>query len=422
MKAVSAALAVALTLPAGASAQAPVTGSASAMIDLIGRPDAGAEGRDADLELRARVLVERRQDLGEHVRLRLSGYVEGLVADRQQASASRDLIARPQELYAEFVSTRADVRVGYSRIVWGRLDELQPTDVVNPVDLARFFLEGRAEARLPVALARARVFLPASTTLEAVVVPQFRRGRFDQLDEPTSTFNIFNDLRLGTKGSDPFVPLTPKRAEPAAGWGNLQGGARVQTTTGRVDWGVSVYRGFRSFGVLAVGPAALTETYPRFTMLGADFETARGEWGLRGEAAAFVDDAFQATDIPRATSGRSIEAGLGADRKAGDFRVSGNVLVRRRSPDEPSASIDRSDVNLIAAVDRSFSRETRRLQVFGVYDPTEATSFLRAIFTVKLTDLLSIEGSGGWFAGVGPDTLGRFTDRDFAYVKVRRDF
>lgn len=419
MKAMSAALAVALALPAAASAQALVTGYASAMVDLIGRPAAGADGRDADVELRARVLVERRQDLGEHVRLRLSGYLEGLVADRQQASPTRDLIARPQELHAEFVSERVDVRVGYSRIVWGRLDELQPTDVVNPVDLARFFLEGRAEARLPVALARARLFLPASTILEAVVVPQFRRGRFDQLDEQTSAFNPFNDIRLGTKGSDPFVP---GRREPATSWGNLQGGGRAQTTTGRVDWGVSAFRGFRPFGVLDAGAAALQEIYPRFTMVGADFETVRGEWGVRGEAAAFLDDAFQATDVPRAIAGRSFEAGLGADRKAGDFRVSGNVLVRRRSPEEPSASIDRSDVNLIAAVDRSFSRETRRLQVFAVYDPTEATSFLRAIVTVKLTDLLSIEGSGGWFAGAGPDTLGRFTDRDFAYVRVRRDF
>ena len=47
-------------------------------------------------------------------------------------------------------------------------------------------MEGRSEARLPVGLVRARTFLPRSTTLEAVYVPHFRRGRFDQLDEPSS--------------------------------------------------------------------------------------------------------------------------------------------------------------------------------------------------------------------------------------------
>ena len=45
------------------------------------------------------------------------------------------MVARPQELYAEFVSTRADVRVGYSRIVWGRLDELHPAELREMVEL-----------------------------------------------------------------------------------------------------------------------------------------------------------------------------------------------------------------------------------------------------------------------------------------------
>ncbi len=60
--------------------------------------------------------------------------------------------------------------------------------------------------------------------------------------------------------------------------------------------------------------------------------------------------------------------------------------------------------------------------MFGVYDPTEATSFLRGIFTVSLTDHLSVEVSGGLFSGSGADTLGRFADRDFAYVKLKRAF
>ena len=70
------------------------------------------------------------------------------------------------------MTSRFDLRAGAARLVWGRLDEFQPTDVVNPIDLSRFLMEGRSEARLPVGLVRGRaVFLPHSTTLEAVVVP-----------------------------------------------------------------------------------------------------------------------------------------------------------------------------------------------------------------------------------------------------------
>ncbi|MBK5297416.1 MAG: hypothetical protein JJE40_09680 [Vicinamibacteria bacterium] len=414
----SAALAVAAALWASVpvAAQAPVTGYVSMLFDVVGRPATGG-GREADSEWRPRVFLEHRRDVGDHIRLRLSGYVEGLVADRHQAaSPTTDVIARPRELYVELVSERADLRVGYSRLVWGRLDELQPTDVVNPLDLATFFFEGRAEARIAVPLARARLFLPASTTLEAVVVPQFRPGRFDQLDEPSSPFNLLGGA---------WPPHAVRGPGPRTSWSNLQGGARLQTTSGRVDWSVSAYRGFETFGVLQLMPdaAAVEEVFPRFTMIGGDFETVRGEWGIRGEVAAFVVDSFQAAGVPRGLDGRSIEGGIGADRKAGDFRVSGNVLLRRRFVDGgPASGIDESDVNLIASIDRSFSRETRSLQVFGVYDPTEATSFLRGIFTVSLTDRLSIEASGGLFSGSGPDTLGRFTDRDFVYVTVRRHF
>lgn len=403
-------------------AQAPVTGYVSMLVDVVGRSRTSGEDHHADVEWRPRVFLEHRRDLGAHVRLRLSGYVEGLAADRHQAdSPTTDLVARPQELYVEFVSERADLRLGYSRIVWGRLDELQPTDVVNPLDLAKFFFEGRAEARLPVAMARARIFLPAATTLEGVVVPKFRPGRFDQLDEPTSTFNLGVRRPRDARAPSP----DSRRTEPVMAWANLQGGARLQTTSGRVDWSVSAYRGYETFGVLqlAADGTAIEEVFPRFTMVGGDAETVRGEWGIRGEVAAFVTDSIQALARPGAATGRSIEGGVGADRKAGNYRVSANVLLRRRSAADVGAmSVDEHDVNLIASINRLFSRETRTLQVFAVYDPTEATSFVRGIFTVSLTDRLSIEASGGLFSGSGSDTLGRLSDRDFAYVKVRRHF
>ena len=153
--------------------------------------------RSASAKLRVRIFAERRDDSATHVRLSSSGYVDGLVADRDATGApadATDAIVRPAGSVCRHRRAAAfDVRAGASRLVWGRLDEFQPTDVVNPIDLSRFLLEGRSEARLPVGLVRARLFLPRATTLEAVIVPCFRRGRFDQLDEPTSPFNLAAD-------------------------------------------------------------------------------------------------------------------------------------------------------------------------------------------------------------------------------------
>jgi hypothetical protein len=397
---------------------AQVRGHMVVMFDAL--PDvADAAGAQAVGELRVRLFAETTRDPAPFLRVHLSGYVDGLVADRQPVGGmgtSHDALARPGDLYAEIRRDRFDVRAGFSRLVWGRLDEFQPTDVVNPIDLTRFLLEGRSEARLPVALVRGRLFMPGGTTLEAVVIPVFRASRFDQLDEPTSPFNLSP------------VPAGSRRETPRAGWRTLQGGVRLTSTIGRVDWGATAYRGYRTFPMLTLTDAGLVERFPRFTMVGGDFETVRGEWGVRGEAAAFLDDELQSTRAVRGVPGRSYEAGVGADRRAGSYRVALNVLVTRRTVDtgdprgvpfEDDPELEGTDVALVASADRSFARETRTVRVFGVYDPTDDTTFARAIAAISLRDDVWLEGSGGIFAGSALDLIGRLTRRDFLYVRLK---
>ena len=358
-------------------ASAQVDGHAAVLFDVL--PDLSeAQGAQHAAELRVRLFVEREQDVGQRLRLQLSGYVDALLADREATGGvgtTTDAIVRPGDLYAEYRGESFDVRAGFSRLVWGRLDEFQPTDVVNPIDLTRFLLEGRSEARLPLALVRGRAFLSESSAIEGVVVPVFRAGRFDQLDEETSPFNL-------APGLGALVD------EPDAAWTNVQGGARFTSTVGRVDWALSSYRGLRPFA-----------PYQRYTMLGGDFETARGQWGVRGEAAVFVeDDAF--------------EGGIGVDRRAGDYRIAGNVLLTHDQAND-------TDVLLVAAADRNFVQDTRRLRLFGAYDPLDDTLFARAIAAFSVRDNVWIEGSAGMFAGEALDTLGRLARRDFLYGSVK---
>ena len=161
-------------------------------------------------------------------------------------------------------------------------------------------------------------------------------------------------------------------------------------------------------------------------MVGGDFETVRGQWGLRGELAAVVDDNFQGSSL-RIVKGSSVDAGFGVDRKAGDYRISVTALVHREAYDEvissaPGVDRSRADISLILAGDRSFARERYRLRTFGVYNANESSGFLRAITTAKIRDNVALEGSGGWFVGDGRDIIGRFADSDFLYARVKYYF
>jgi len=393
---------LALTLIGASSAvsyaQPAPTGYVSLFADHLPNRDA--------TELRARIFAEETIDAGTRVRFVVSGFAEGLVADRR--GKVTDAVAEPHELTVSFRTRRFDLAAGFGRVVWGRLDELQPTDVVNPLDVSRFFFEGRSEARLAVPIVRGTLYAGEKASIEAVYVPFFRRGRFDRLAEDSSPFNIA-----------PRVPFSDRA--PARTASNSQGGARASFTTGRVDWSVSAYDGFRPFGIYsATSPLAVERVYPRFTMTGADFETVAGAWVVRGELAAFMRDAFQAPAAAIVLKGRSFDAGGGVDRKAGEYRVSGQVLLHHEDYDDSTDS--RTDVSLIVSADRSFARQKYEGRLFGVYNPESGAAFVRGIAKAALRDNVALEGSLGWFAGTGTDAIGRFSDSDFVYLRLKYFF
>jgi hypothetical protein len=205
----------------------------------------------------------------------------------------------------------------------------------------------------------------------------------------------------------------------------------VNGTAGRLDWSVAAYHGLEPFGLvqLAASPSAgglpaLFRTYPRFTMIGGDFETVRGAWGLRGEVAAFIEDSFQTSDL-RIATGSSLDAGVGVDRKAGSYRFSATVLLHREVQDSSPGGAPRTarhDLSLIASADRGFSRERYNLRTFAVVTPSESTAFVRAIATASVRDNVALEASGGWFAGDGRDFTGRFSECDFMYARLKYYF
>jgi hypothetical protein len=279
---------------------------------------------------------------------------------------------------------------------------------------------------------RGRWYFSDDVSLEGVYVPVFRRGRFDQLSEATSPFNIVP----GTAPSPACTPagcldvVTGARQTPGATWRNGQGGARFSATTGRLDWSLAAYRGFEPFGhfeqVLLpptperpFGAVRIDQRHPRFTMIGGDFETVAGEWGLRGEVAYFPRDNLQSPGA-MIREGESLDAGIGFDRRAGNYQFSGTVLFHQERAD--AADAERRDVSLIVSADRTFSREKYRARAFGVYNPAEGSSFFRAITITKLRDDVALEGSGGLFIGDGRDTIGRFEDSDFLYLRLKYYF
>lgn len=372
------------------------------------------------VELRPRVGLVLTGAFAEGISAHVDARLDALVADR----GTRVTTWRPEirDAWVETRRGRGDVRVGYGRIAWGRLDEIAPTDVVNPIDAARFLFEGRAEARLPVSFARARITVSERLRFECVVVPVFRRGLFDRLDDGSSPFNLVND------GASTIVGLAGReRREPDVSWSNLSGGARTDMTVGRVDVGVSAFRGFDGLGPAAIeivgGPLSLpapilVEHHPRFTMVGADFETVSGVWAWRGEAAVFVERMLASSSGIGLVRGKAVDAGVGFDRRVGEVRVFASGIFHREWSDQDPAVV-RTDVSAVTSVERSFARERFFGRAFAVVNPGDRAAFVRGVLAWKPDDKVSIEWSGGTFVGTSDDTIGRFRTRDFVLASLR---
>jgi hypothetical protein len=338
------------------------------------------------------------------------------------------------EAAASITFARIDLLVGFTRAVWGRLDEVQPSDVVNPLDMSKFFLQSREAARMPVALARGRVHLSESTFVEFVVVPRFRKGRFDRLDEPTSPFtpSIVPDLRVAVK------------RPPGDFRGQMQGGGRFTASTSRVDWSVGAYRGFRPLPVytlsyivsgLSAAPVVhlvVEGAYPRFTMVSGDFETAFSKWALRGEAAVSKEDSLQARATPVSARGTAVQVGFGADRTVAGYRVLSEVVWGHVNPESPSLPydplttgpvvFDRRALLGIGIVERRFARETREVRAFATYDASNRNAFVRGSGAISLREGLWLEGMIGWFSGRRAGFLGPFIDSDFVSARLIKRF
>lgn len=424
---IASALAAALALSAAGAPPAPrqrvaatVGGELALRVDGVPRQDA--------VELRPELRLDATVDLSPAVRAYGELLVAGLAA-RRDGRAESALLVRANEAWIEWAGARADLRAGYGAVPWGRLDELQPTDVINPIDTSRFLLDGRAMARLPVGFVRGRVFGPSGLVVEGVVVPWFRRSTFDELDEDTSPFNLL----LGRSGSAeaaaspvPTAAVPLERREPDGGWSSLSGGARASVTVGRADVSVSAYRGFDAFGPIVFEPASpvgltvpgrFVERHERFTMVGADLEAVAGEWVVRGEVAALVEKQLAGVTRAGLVDGRVIEAGGGVERRVGELRAYGMVLVRREwSPEDPA--IANTDTSLVGSLERPFARERYVARVFALANPGDRSGFVRALLRWDARDNVAVDVSGALFLGDGDDLVSRFSDRDFLFLRV----
>lgn len=199
-------------------------------------------------------------------------------ATHASARSLRDVeqvVSELREGYGELAVGRFELRAGKQIVAWGRADELNPTDVITPKDYLLLLPEGQSGYRYGVTALKADYFVTPSWRAVGIWVPIFSPSLIP-LDVPAG-------VRL-------------RERLPDLGLHGSSVGAKLDRSGGKLDASLAYYYGFNLLPEIRVDSVAgdpdggtahadVALVHPRRHVVGADFATALGRFGYRGEVA-----------------------------------------------------------------------------------------------------------------------------------------
>jgi len=375
-------------------------------------------------EWRNRLFLEKRKDVKDWLTFYISGRTDALLSDREEEK--NDILVRVDDAYCNLYLAKGEIKIGYSKVFWGKLDQLTPVDIVNPLDISKLFLETeRKEAKLAAPFFMVSPYFGEQNRLDFMVLPFFKKGTYDELNEKTSPFNL-------EYFPSPFDKLTVEEQLPSKNIGNMEYGGRFSSIFREIDWSLYYFRGFSDFPVYKLTyrynpiinesiPDTIKAEYFKYNMLGYDFEFVRGKWGLRGEGAFFTDQGFQKKGILDYIKGNSFSVGFGADRSFGDNYLNFSALYRKIFVDSDIEE-RKDEITLLGNLERKFSYETKVIKLLSIFNTMSNSIFLKGTLSVNLLENLWADLSIGIFEGKENDTLDKFEDSDFLYINCKYNF
>jgi hypothetical protein len=241
-----------------------------------------------------------------------AGLGRAFVEVRDRAGENRGPVAEAipdiREAWVETGTGPVSFRLGRQILVWGRADSINPTNNITPMNEVALSSE-YDDMRMGNELLQVSAKLSPEVSLSGVWVPKYRSDIL-----PIAMVALPDSVSVGGT-------VSPDDKIASGSWA-----VRAEITTGPIDGSISYYQGYETLPgfdyLLTLTGISLLPTAYRMQALGADFSTALGDFGLRGEACLKVPD-LSARDYPYIPAAY-FQYVVGVDRTFGDW----NALVQ----------------------------------------------------------------------------------------------
>jgi hypothetical protein len=256
------------------------------------------------------------------------------------------------------------VTAGTQKVIWGRIDELPPTDRMSRVDTTRGIMDPISERRRAMPVLRFEGF-QEGYKLDALWIPDFRKAALADKDSIWYPVNQTNGTILGFESTPVMKAFVQQGSiSDSAPDGDGGFGMRLSNTGQQFDYAVTVQHVRQSTPYWQLDPsvrqaflngadpataiasgsgATFRARYPRTWVAGGDFgfEALSATW--RFEAAWISDTPVTRKDL-RYDTVNSANWAAGAQFYPGDSNVRVNLQITGINLIDAPAVLDRTDI------------------------------------------------------------------------------
>lgn len=208
-----------------------------------------------------------------------------------------------REAYVNLNLGKFDFRAGKQIVLWGRADGFNPTNNVTPQDFCVFSPE-EDDKRLGNFVVKG-VFNPYLFRIEADWIPVYKSSLFPFIGKPMGDGIVWKNEKH------------PYR------WKDQSFGLKIDLEKPSFDLSLSYYNGLHKFPGITyektVYEILLSQEPYRIHIIGADFSTSLGKYGLRGEFACSLPE--KSNNSIYSVPNKQMEYTIGIDRSWDNFSL-----------------------------------------------------------------------------------------------------
>lgn len=393
------------------------------------------------------------KDINASIRFDLEGRAEYLQRDKSESEQDLTL----GQAYLKLHPGNSDITIGKQVLTWGKLDDVVILDTINPQDYKQFVLNDKQDRKIPVFMFDYQ-YNADTFRIEGVYIPSFKPSyvRFFGSD-----WAVFGHLKQGVEegGSAALAKsvvrkIRTERKEDTedAEFKNGEAGLRFSSRYADIDYSLYYMNIFDRVAVLrekdAVGntlkrflylpgddtlaslvgsdPSAeelvLEEEYQRTHVIGKDFETVVGNFGVRGEAALFVDVPYLRDDFSY-TRKKTFIVGIGIDHTTADnlyynFQIIETLILNYA----PLFAQERSSCLFTSNLSKEFLRGRFIVNLDSSFSPSYYDWMLNPELAYKFNNGMRLSVGGFIFEGSPTTVFGRFSAKDLVYLRMKYSF